>query len=258
MASWDDEQYLKFAEERTRPAEELLARVPVDKPHRVIDLGCGPGNSTQLLSDRWPFADVRGVDSSPEMLQRARRDLPTVEFIEADLRTYRPDEPADVLFANAVLQWVPDHDKVIPDLFASLRPGGALAFQVPNNFEEPSHRLMRELTGHGLTSATRERLRELNTRANVGVPAYYYDRLAVHARHVDIWQTTYEHVMPDAQAIVEWVRGTGLRPYLEALEGEQQAAFLAAYTAAIEVAYPRRANGKRLFSFPRLFVVAVR
>ncbi|MDB4974371.1 MAG: trans-aconitate 2-methyltransferase [Myxococcaceae bacterium] len=253
MASWDDEQYLKFAQERTRPAQELLARVPVDKPQRVVDLGCGPGNSTELLSDRWPFAEVIGIDNSPEMLTRARRDLPTVDFIEADLRSYRPSEPVDVLFANAVLQWVPDHDTLIPALFESVRAGGALAFQVPNNYEEPSHRLMRELTG-----SFSERIAAVHRPILVGVPAYYYDRLAPYARHVDIWETTYEHVMPDAQAIVEWVQGTGLRPYLDALAGEERASYLAAYRSAIDGAYPPRADGKRLFSFSRLFVVALR
>ena len=253
MASWDDEQYLKFADERTRPAKELLLRVPVEKPHRVVDLGCGPGNSTELLTDRWPYAEVVGVDNSQEMLARARRDLPTVDFIEADAQTYRPEQPVDVLFANALLQWVPGHEQLLPELFGSVLPGGALAFQVPNNFDEPSHRLMRELKG-----SWSERLAQVPARAQIGAPAFYYDLLAPHARHVDIWQTTYQHVMPDAQAIVAWVEGTGLRPYLDALAGEERAAYLSAYTAAIDSAYPPRSDGKRLFSFPRLFVVAVR
>ena len=253
MSSWDDEQYLKFADERTRPARELLARVPVEKPHRVVDLGCGPGNSTELLTDRWPFAEVSGIDSSPEMLKRARRDLPTVEFVEADVATYRPRQPVDVLFANAVFQWLPDHDTLIPSLFESVAEGGALAFQVPCNFEEPSHRLMRELVG-----PWSERISRADTRAAVAVPAYYYDRLAPHARHVDIWQTTYEHVMPNGAAIVDWVKGTGLRPFLDAVGDEHRLAYLEAYSAAIDGAYPPRADGKRLFSFPRLFVVALR
>jgi trans-aconitate 2-methyltransferase len=253
MASWNDEQYLKFADQRTRPAQELLARVLVEKPHRVIDLGCGPGNSTELLTNRWPFAQVTGVDSSPEMLTRARRDLPEVDFVEADASSYRPDAPVDVLFANALLQWLPDHDALVPSLFEAVADDGALAFQVPNNFEEPSHRLMRELPG-----PWSERVAQVRERARVGVPAYYYDRLAPSARHVDIWQTSYEHVMDDAASIVEWVKGTGLRPYLDVLEPAEREPYLAAYTAAIDVAYPPRADGKRLFTFPRLFVVAMR
>lgn len=253
MASWNHEQYLKFGEERTRPAGELLARVPVEKPHRVLDLGCGPGNSTELLSDRWPFAELHGVDNSPEMLVRARRDLPTVDFVEADVSSYRPDAPVDVLFANAVLQWLPAHETLLPELFACLSAEGALAFQVPNNFDEPSHRLMRELPG-----PWQERTAGVHRQARVGTPAFYYDLLASHAQHVDIWQTTYQHVMPDAQAIVEWVSGTGLRPYLDVLTADEREPYLQRYTAAIELAYPARADTKRLFSFPRLFVVALR
>lgn len=252
MAS-DPEQYLKFSEERTRPAAELLARVPVEKAHRVLDLGCGPGNSTELLSDRWPFAQVRGVDSSPEMLARARRDLPTAEFVEADLQSYRPEQPVDVMFANASLHWLPEHEQLIPALFAHVAEDGALAFQVPCNFDAPSHRLMRELPG-----PWSPRTAALLQRSRVGTPAFYYDLLAPHARHVDIWQTTYEHVLPDAQSIVDWVSATGLRPYLEELEPEERAPYLAQYAKAIAAAYPARVDGKRLFSFPRLFVVAVR
>lgn len=252
MGSWDDKQYLKFGEERTRPARELLARVPVEKPQRVIDLGCGPGNSTELLSDRFPFAELTGVDNAQAMLARARRDLPTVEFVEADVATYRPP-PVDLLFANAVFQWLPDHQTLISALFESVRPDGVFAFQVPCNFDEPSHRLMRELAGPWA-----ERTRTLFSRPHVEKPTFYYDCLAPFARHVDIWQTTYEHVLDDAQAIVEWVKGTGLRPYLDAVGDEQQSGYLAAYTAAIDQAYPARSDGKRLFSFPRLFVVALR
>jgi len=253
MASWNHEQYLKFAEERTRPAAELLARVPVEKPHRVLDLGCGPGNSTELLSDRWQFAELHGVDNSPEMLARARRDLPTVDFIEADLACYRPDKPVDVLFANAVLQWLPAHETLIPQLFQTVAEGGAFAFQVPCNFDEPSHRLLRELPGPWA-----QRTAAVHLRARVGSAAFYYDLLAPHARHVDVWQTTYEHVMADAQVIVEWLSGTALRPYLAALSNDEREPYLAQYRAALELAYPARADGKRLFKFPRLFVVALR
>ena len=253
MTSWDDAQYLMFAEERTRPARELLARVYLEKPHHVIDLGCGPGNSTELLSERWPFARVVGVDSSPEMLARARGDLPELEFIQADVSTYRPAQSVDLLFANAVFHWVPDHARVLPELMQALTPGGALAFQVPNNFEEPSHRAMREVPG-----PWHERLVGMGSVARVGSAAFYYDVLAPHVQHLDIWQTTYQHVMDDAEQIVAWVKGTGLQPYLEALDEGERPAYLAAYREAMEQAYPRRADGKRLFAFSRLFVVAVR
>jgi trans-aconitate 2-methyltransferase len=253
MTKWDDRQYLMFADERTRPARELLARVFVEKPHQVVDLGCGPGNSTELLTERWPFARVVGVDNSPEMLARAQADLPELEFVRADVSSYRPAQPVDLLFANAVFQWLPEHQRLLPELVESLAPGGALAFQVPNNFDEPSHRAMRELPG-----PWQARVAGVRREPRVGSSAFYYDLLAPHVQHLDIWQTTYEHVMDDAPAIVEWVKATGLRPYLEALDPSERSAYLEAYTQEVERAYPKRADGKRLFSFPRLFVVAVR
>ncbi|HEY6878429.1 MAG TPA: trans-aconitate 2-methyltransferase [Polyangiales bacterium] len=251
MATWDQAQYLKFEAERTRPARELLARVFVERVELAIDLGCGPGNSTALLQGRWPSARVLGVDNSPEMLARARADLPDLAFLEDDVATYRPAQPADVLFANAVLQWVPDHAGLLPSLMQSLKSGGVLALQMPDNFSEPSHLLMRELPGPWL-----ELVQALAPRTPVREPGFYFDLLAPHASQVDIWRTTYEQVMPDAAAIVEWVKGTGLRPYLEVVPDPE--AYLAAYTRAIDAAYPPHHGGARLFSFPRLFVVARR
>lgn len=253
MPAWDDQQYLKFADERTRPARELLARVPVVEATRVVDLGCGPGNSTELLHARWPAARVTGVDSSPEMLARARHDWPQHEWLQADVKDFRADGPVDVLFANAVLHWLPEHEGLFPALLQQVRPGGALAVQMPESFHEPSHRLMRELDGPWST-----RLKTLGARAPVASAAAYYDLLSPRARHLDLWRTTYEHVVPDAAAIVDWVKGTGLRPYLDALDPGERPAFLDAYTRAIATAYPPRADGKRLFSFPRLFIVALR
>jgi trans-aconitate 2-methyltransferase len=244
---------LKFADERTRAAQELLRRVPVADAGRVVDLGSGPGNSTALLRERWPNARLTGVDSSPDMLERARQDYPDIEWVEADAATYRAREPVDVLFANALLQWIPDHRRLIPVLFGQVAPGGALAFQVPNNFDEPSHRLMRDTAGPWSVRTAGVRARDPVERA-----AVYYDLLAARASSVDIWQTTYEHVMTSPPAIVDWVKGTGLRPFLDVLTGEERPAFLDAYTRGIDAAYPPRVDGNRLFSFPRLFVVAVR
>jgi len=253
MPTWDAPQYLKFADQRTRPAAELLARVPEQPVRHVVDLGCGPGNSTALLVARWPSAAIVGVDSSAQMLERARTTLPEVTWVQADVRDYRAETPPDVIFANAVLHWLPDHAQLVPALFEQLAPGGALAVQVPYNFDEPSHRLMRELA--------RGRLRTGGADPGarwVAAPATYYDWLAPHARSVDIWQTRYEQVMPDASAIVEWVRGTGLRPYLESMPDELHPAYLTEFERALEDAYPVRSDGRRLFSFPRLFIVAVK
>ena len=255
MPSWDHTQYLKFADARTRPAAELLARVPLMAAEHVVDLGCGPGNSTELLRARWPAAQLIGVDSSADMLQRARQVLPDARFVQADVQRYAPPHACDVLFANAVLHWLPDHARLVPRLFGELRPGGVLALQMPDNVHEPSHALMREVSArHGLAPEA------LQGRADVHAPEFYYDLLAPRAaaQGVDIWRTRYEHVLPDAAAIVEWVKGTGLRPYLEALPEAARAAFLQDYTREIARAYPARVDGLRLFSFPRLFVVAVR
>lgn len=254
MTRWDDIQYLRFSDERTRAARELLARVPLEQADQVVDLGCGPGNSTALLHARWPRARIRGVDNSAEMLRSARQALPALEWIQADLAGWQADTPVDLLFANAVLHWLPDHATLLPRLLGMLRPGGVLALQMPSNDHEPSHRLMRELPGPWQAC-----LQQVGGRTAVLPAAFYYDVLAPHAARVDIWQTTYEQVMPDPAAIVEWVKGSGLRPYLEALRDDaERSAFLAAYTAAIDAAYPARSDGRRLFTFPRLFVVAVR
>jgi trans-aconitate 2-methyltransferase len=252
MPTWDDTQYRMFIDARTRPAAELLARVPLTAAERVIDLGSGPGNSTALLAARWPDAHITGIDNSPEMLRSARAALPQLEWLECDVAQYRPDAPVDVSFSNATLQWLPDHPQLIPQLLASVRPGGVLAIQMPFNFAEPSHRLMGEISRKFLTAG--QVVRATVTLREAG---RYYDLLAPHCRGVDIWQTRYEHVMPDPTAIVEWVKGTGLRPYLEALPAPAREPFLDEYTQAIDAAYPRRSDGKRLFSFPRLFIVAL-
>ncbi len=253
-ARWDDAQYLKFGDERTRAARELLARVPLaGGAARIVDLGCGPGNSTALLRGRWPQAQVTGVDSSDQMLARARKDDPGVEWVCADAATFVPAQPADLLFANAVLHWVPEHARLFPALIERLAPGGVLAVQMPESFDLPSHRLMREVRaavapGRPVTGAA----------APIAEATDYYDLLAPRAQAIDMWRTNYTQVMPDADAIVEWVKGTGLRPYVDDLDAEGRAAFLSAYRRGIDDAYPARIDGKRLFPFPRLFIVAVR
>ena len=253
MPTWDETQYGKFLDARTRPARELLARVPLSAAGRVIDLGCGPGNSTELLVERWPAARVTGIDSSPEMLRGARERLPEVEWVQADVRDYRPERPVDLVFANAVLHWVPDHERFFPSLLEQLEPGGVLAIQMPCNHDEPSHRWMRELPGPWAS-----RLEGFVPKSPVHPPEFYYDLLAPRASALDIWQTRYEQVMADAAAIVEWVKGTGLRPFLEHLSADQRDPYLRAYGDQIDRAYPPRADGKRLFPFPRLFLVAIR
>ncbi len=253
--TWNAQLYRRFERERTRPARDLLAAVALGAPSKIADLGCGPGNSTELLVERFPAADVLGIDSSDAMLADARTRLPAQRFELGDIATWQPASPPDLLFANASLQWVPQHAELVPRLFGLLAPGGALAFQVPDNRDEPSHRLMRETAAAGPWA---DKLTGAGDRVRVLAASAYYDALAPRAASVEVWRTVYHHRMDTAAAIVEWVRSTGLQPFLAPLEDAERAAFLQAYEAGIAKAYPVRADGKRLLLFPRLFVVAYR
>lgn len=256
MADWNPSLYTRFEDERTRPAAELLARVPLAAPRGAVDLGCGPGNSTALIARRYPEAALLGVDTSEAMLASARLRLPGVAFAAGDAAVWTPERAPDLIYANAALQWVPDHASLLPRLFGLLAPGGVLAVQMPDNLDEPSHRLMREVAADGPWSA------------GIGDPAVagrvgrmlpvgrYYDLLAPAAAGLDLWHTTYQHPMADAGAIVDWLSATGLRPFVEPLPPDLKAGFLAAYARAIDGAYPARADGRRLLAFPRLFIVA--
>jgi trans-aconitate 2-methyltransferase len=256
MPSWNSDQYLKFAGERTQPAVDLAARIALEAPRRIIDLGCGPGNSTAVLAARWPQARIVGVDNSSAMLAAAQKDYPQWEWFTADIGTWRADSPFDLVFSNAALQWVPDHARVLPHLLAQVAPGGALAFQVPANLDSPPQRLIREVAA-------------LPTwRSHFAVPPrdwlvhpieFYYDTLARHATRLDLWVTEYQHVLANVDGIIEWYRGTGLRPWLDALPtDEMREQFLAAYRARLAPYFPTRADGKVLFPFRRLFVIAYR
>jgi trans-aconitate 2-methyltransferase len=256
MADWSAQQYLKFEDERTRPARDLLAQVPYVAPRDVVDLGCGPGNSTELLARRWPQAKILGVDSSDDMLRQAGERLPQVAFAKADLTQWAPPSGVDVLFANAVFQWVPDHIAHLQRLIAALDDSGVLAVQMPDNLDEPSHALMRATATEGPWATTRARAAE--ARDPIPPPQVYYDALRPLAARVDIWRTTYHHVLDGPREIVEWVKGTGLRPFLDPLDEAARAAFLAAYTERIARAYPPCADGKVLLRCPRLFIVAAR
>ncbi len=255
-AAWSASQYLKFEDERTRPARELLAQVPLAEARHCVDLGCGPGTSTALIAARFPAARVVGLDSDPDMLAAARKRLPRCEFVAADISDWSPEPDTDLLYANAVFQWVPDHEATLHRLFASLPAGGALAIQVPDNLDEPSHALMRETARSGPWAAALAEA--IEARGALGTPGAYYDLLVGEAARVDVWHTFYQHPMDGPGAIVEWFKGTSLRPFLDPLDAATRAAFLAAYEAAITPAYPRRADGRVLLRFPRLFVVAVR
>ncbi len=257
MSDWNPALYSRFGDERTRPARELLARVSLsaDTTRIVHDLGCGPGNSTELLVARFPSATVIGADNSQSMLDSARKRLPTARFELSDIATWQPDTAPDLIYANAALQWVGDHETLLPKLFAMLAPGGVFAVQMPDNREESTHRLMREVASEppwehhiGPAASVRTKLLSLNT---------YYDLLAPHSAQIDVWRTAYQHPMDSAAAIVEWVSATGLRPFVDPLPLDLRATYLAEYERRIDAAYSVRSDGKRLLAFPRLFIVAV-
>ncbi len=253
---WSAQQYLRFEDERTRPSRDLLAQVRLERARHVVDVGCGPGNSTELLVARFPKAKMMGVDASRDMLRKARERLPQCVFVEADLKSWTPPENTDLLFANAVFQWVPEHRSVMRRMIGSLAEGGVLAVQMPDNTREPSHRLMMEVAARKRWAETRV-LTEL-ARADLPDAAAYYDELKPLCRQVEVWHTVYEHVMEGPEAIVEWFKGSSLRPFLAEMKTSAGEEFLSAYGAEIAKAYPRRVDGKTLLRFPRLFVVATR
>ena len=251
---WSPATYLKFEDERTRASRDLLAQVRSEALRKIVDVGCGPGNSTELLAARYPGAEVIGLDNSPAMLEEARRRLPNVRFEFANADVWVPNADVNLVFANAIYQWVPRHLEHLPRVLAALAGGATLAVQMPDNLSEPTHRLMYEVAVAGPWS---KRLAGV-ARDPLPPARVYYEALRPMAARVDIWRTTYHHVLHGADAIVEFVRSTGLRPFLDPLSESERREFTAAYTARIAAAYPPLADGNVLLAFPRLFLVAER
>jgi trans-aconitate 2-methyltransferase len=234
MPVWDPNLYLKYANERTRPAADLIAQIHLEAPARIVDLGCGPGNSTELLRQRWPDAAITGVDNSPEMLAQAKAKHPEWEWGLGDIETWNPEPAVDVIFSNAAFHWVAGHATLFRGMINGVASGGALAVQMPNNFQSATH-------------------------TSVQPPAFYYDVLRKHASSVDIWETEYQHVMDGPRAIFDWIRGTGMRPYLDRLpDAEQRQLFEELCLEGIQEAYRPNDQGKVLFPFRRMFIVAYR
>ncbi len=250
---WDPEQYLKFATARLRPAIDLLAQVELPAPRQIYDLGCGPGNATQLLRRRWPKSTITGVDSSPAMLAQAQREVADCNWVQAELAGWRAPVPADLIFSNAALHWVARHDALFPRLISQLGSGGLLAVQMPNNFAAPSHTLIADTVTGG---PWRSRLEPLLRPAPVHAPSYYYELLEPLVPQVSVWETDYLQALRGPDPVKEWVKGTWLKPLLDALSGADRAAFEADYAQRLRAAYPPLASGVTLFPFKRMFLIA--
>ena len=255
MPDWDPEHYGRYADERSRPYGDLVARIRAEAPRRVVDLGCGSGELTASLLRRWPAAEILGVDSSPAMIAKAQA-IPgddQLRFLERDLRIWLPDSGTDVMISNAALQWLPEHRALLPGLIGRLSPDGWLAFQVPGNFGEPSHVLLHELAGTDPYAAYTTGL----PRPASAEPADYLADLSALGCRVDVWETTYLHVLSGPDPVFTWISATGARPVLQALPDELRASFEIEYKRRLREAYPEQPYGTVL-PFRRIFVIAQR
>lgn len=254
MTSWDPGNYLRFSDERTRPAVDLASRVALDAPEAVIDLGCGPGNSTQVLRMRWPSARVAGLDNSPEMIAAAREAHPGQEWILGSIEDWSADAPYDLVFSNAALQWASDHVALTRRLFDQVASGGALAFQIPARDYSPVGSFIQDIAQD---EAWASRMGGALAELTIEEPEVYYDALASRADSIDLWETEYHHVMETSSAIVDWISTTGLRPFLGALDNEdEKRRFVAMLSDRVAEAFSARADGRVLFPFRRTFVIA--
>jgi len=256
MVTWNPDLYLKYQDERTQPSYDLVSRINLAEPADIIDIGCGPGNSTRVLRERWPQAKITGLDRSPEMIARAQADFPQGNWLLADAATWETATRYDLVFSNATLQWIPNHEALVDKLFSLVRSGGALAVQVPANNGSPLYQAVHDVAARTEWRGLMVGCAELMTYHDAG---YYYDLLSAQAGRVDLWQTTYYHVMGDHQGLIEWYASTGLRPYLERLvSGADRQAFQQQVLAACREQYPVQKDGRILFPFRRLFFIAYR
>ena len=250
---WDPLQYLRFGDERLRPALDILARVPLTAPARIVDLGCGPGNVSTILKQRFPGAAVTGLDGSAAMLEKARKAAPDCSFVQGDFFTWVPTEKPDLIYSNAALHWVDQHATLFPRLLSLLTPGGVLAIQMPAMHREPLRTLPLTI---GTTGPWAEALRGVTSAPDPLEPGAYWDILRPRVADLDLWETTYMHALKGENAVGEWAQGSSLRPFLDALPTELRAPFRAAYDTEANKIYPRRADGITLLPFRRLFLVA--
>ena len=256
MSDWDPILYAKFESERLRAARDLLAQVPLAEADLVYDLGCGPGNSAELLLRRFPAARTIGLDTSDAMLAQARLRARKAHFVKQDIKNWAPDDRPDLIFANAALQFLPDHDQLFPRLVSYLAPGGVFAAQMPNTARESSHALMRMVAAEGPWSSRLVPIAK--TQPLIAEYDDYYEWLGPVASRVDVWMTTYVHRLDGPQGIADWFAGSTLQPFLERLDDNERGEFLTRYRNGLAQAYPMQSDGKTLFPYPRLFIVAMR
>jgi trans-aconitate 2-methyltransferase len=252
VSGWDPDVYMKFGGERTRAAADLLARVPLSAPRRIVDLGCGPGNSTALIASRYPNADILGVDSDEAMLAQARKEHVNARFEPGDFETWTPREAPDLIYTNAALHWAANPLGVAARLFQSLVPGGTLALQAPQNFDKPSHVEMRAAAQDGPWA---EKLRGVFQPLMVSAQDYA-SALAPLGAKLDVWSTAYLHILQGEDAVLKWISGSALRPYFARLNAEERAGFEANLGARLRRAYPPESDGRTYFPFHRIFVIA--
>ena len=256
QADWNPGLYMKFWRQRTRAARDLLAAAPIEAAARVYDLGCGPGNSSELLARRFPEAALVGVDTSDSMLSEARARVPGARFLRGDIAAWSPETPPDLIFSNAALHFLPDHHRLMPRLMATLAPGGVFAAQMPSNAAESSHALMRMVAADGPWASRLVPLAK--TQPLIAEIDDYYEWLRPFASAIDLWLTTYVYVFDGAADVADFFAGSALQPFLERLTDAERRAFLDRYREGLEEAYPAQSDGRVLLPYPRLFMVAVR
>ncbi len=253
---WNPQLYLKFKDERTQPSIDLAARINIDSPERIIDIGCGSGNSTQVLCSRWPGSRVTGLDNSPAMIEKAKQDFPSQEWILSDPSYLSSGLKFDIVFSNAVIQWIPYHEQLIPLLFNSVKDNGALAVQIPIFRDMPLGKSIEKIADNPEWRDYTAGCSGLFTYHDYN---FYYDILAERSGRIDIWETHYIHILDSDESVLEWIRSTGLKPYLDRLKDDgMKDKFTAAVLEEIRKNYPLQRNGKVLFPFKRLFFIAYR
>ena len=256
MPVWDSSLYLQFGRERTQAAVDLVARIQLENPENIVDLGCGPGNSTAILGNRWPKAGITGIDSSPEMIAQAIASDTNINWVIGNISDWRPEKPVDLIFSNAAYQWLPDHQSLFTSLVTHLKPRGVFAAQMPFHHASPLQQVVLKVSQEGAWDERMTHARNALTYQSTG---FYYDVLRSLCTSLDLWETEYIHEMENAQAIVEFIKGSGLRPFVETLDTPEEiihfeSLVLDGYTQA----YPAQTNGRVLFPFRRQFIVATK